>query len=123
MNEELTLFQAILHTGTMTEKNIKLESPELADEDAQNVEKLYHMMDGQRAFVVPSFITVGEYILIGMTDRELDKEVHYLIEQDPETGRYINQREEFEHDFNNDKYCLDVCFCLKGEYVEILQHE
>lgn len=123
MSEELTLFKAVLHTGTMTAERIKTEAPELADADIWAVEKLYSIMDGQTAFVMPSFITAGEYILIGLTDWEQDKEVHYLIEQDPETGCYIDQRQEFDHDYDNGEYCPDGCFCLKGEHVEIIKGE
>lgn len=120
MNKKLTLFKAVLHTGTMTAERIKTEATELADADTRAVEELYSMMDGQTAFVMPSFITAGEYILIGLTDWEQDKEVHYLIEQDQETGRYIDQRQEFDHDYDNGEYCQEGVFCLKGEHVEII---
>lgn len=83
---EFTLFQAILHTGSETAEQIQTKTPELSESEVENWAKVYSLMDGQVALVIPSFLTKNEYILIGLRDRERNREVHYLIEQDPEIG-------------------------------------
>lgn len=118
---EFTLFQAILHTGSETAEQIQTKTPELSESEVENWAKVYSLMDGQVALVIPSFLSKNEYILIGLRDRERDREVHYLIEQDPEIGCYINQREEFDRDYNNGEYAPDGNFCLSENQVEIIE--
>jgi hypothetical protein len=48
------------------------------------------------------------------------KEVSYLMEQDPFTGCFIDQREEFDCVWDSGEYCPDVTWTLKKEQVEII---
>lgn len=120
MNDDLILHKAVLHTRSLMEEIIKAKPSELKDADAINLEKIYSMLDGQSAIVMPSFYEAGEYILLGLWDREQDKEFHYLMEQDTEAGCYIDNRKEFERDYNSGEYSKDFSFCLDSEYVEII---
>lgn len=119
--EGFTLVQGILHTGGLTAERLKAMWPEAPENDAQNWEKVYSMLDGQEALLVPSFLEKGEFIFIGLRDHERDKEVSYLMEQDSEVGCYINQREEFDRDYNSGDYSRDVQFCLKSDQVEVIE--
>lgn len=114
------MIRAILHTGGLTAERLKAMWPEAPESDAQNWEKVYSMLDGQEALLVPSFFEQGEYIFIGLKDHERDKEVHYLMEQDSEVGCYIGQRADFDRDYDKGEYSRDVNFCLKSDQVEVI---
>ncbi len=114
------LVQGILHTSGLTAERLKSMWPEAPESDAQNMEKAYALMDGQEALLVPSWYEKGEFIFIALKDRERDKEVHYLLEQDSEVGCFINQREEFDQIYDSGDYSRDVNFCLKSDQVEII---
>lgn len=116
-----TLIQAVLHTGGLTAERLKDMYPEAPESDAQNWGKVYSMLDGQEALLVPSFHEKGEFIFIGLKDHERDKEVSYLMEQDSEVGCFINQQEEFDRVYDSGDYSRDVQFCLKSDQVELVE--
>ena len=48
------------------------------------------------ALVMESAAKDGKYVFLGLTDREKDRELFYMMEQDSMIGRYIGARELFE---------------------------
>jgi hypothetical protein len=80
--------------------------------------KIYDAMDGEKAIVVPSD---GEYHFAGLMDEANGKELCYLMEQDPFVGCYIDQREEFDMDYDAGDYSSDGIFCLPTSAVEIIK--
>ena len=42
------------------------------------------------------------------------------MEQDPMMGCYIDQREQFDLDYDSGNYCPDGVWCLEKDWVEIV---
>lgn len=118
---KLILFEAVLHTGGKTAEQLKAEYGDATDEETQIYKKVFDAMDGQKALVAPSYISSDEYHYMGLEDEAQHKEVAYLMEQDPMMGCYIDQREEFDRDYDSGNYVPDGIFCLKKEQVEIIR--
>lgn len=115
------LVQAVLHTGEMTEERIKDQTPEALDCDVRNFAKIYSLLDGQMALVLLSPYGEGDaYIFIGLLDAAMNKEVTYLLEQGSYYGCYINQREEFDRDYDSGNHSCDVTFCKDKGQVEVV---
>ena len=69
---------------------------EQQDKDYELWKSISEYMDGEVALVMESAAKDGKYVFLGLTDREKDKELFYMIEQDSMIGRYIGARELFE---------------------------
>lgn len=117
---KIELFEAILHTGGETAEQFRAEEPDVTDDEIQCYIKIFDAMDGQRAIVVPSFFGPNEYNYGGLLDEAQGKEVAYLMEQDPMMGCYIDQREQFNRDYDSGEYCPVATWTLKKEQVEII---
>lgn len=52
-----------------------------------------------------------------MKDKEKDKELRYMIEQDSNTGKFVGNREEFDKIWDNEEYCPSICFYLERKYL------
>ena len=100
----MKFYRAILHTKHITAKKIKAGSSYLTNEEAELLGRMYALMDGQYAIVSPEVTEKDEYALLLILDRAINKEVEWILQQDPEGGSYINQREAFERDWENDEY-------------------
>lgn len=85
--------------------------------------KIEAFMDEETAIVIESSMNNGQYLFLGLKDKEKDKELHYMIEQDSMIGVYIDDRERFNEDWDNDKYEPDGCIYLNPENVELLESE
>lgn len=108
---KLKLYEAILHTGGPTAET---------EAEDQGYLRVLAAMDGQRAIVAPSLYKPGEYDYLGLIDPDMEREVAYLMEQDPTTGGYIDQRAQFDLDYDSGAYCPDEIWQLKKEWVEVL---
>jgi len=118
---ELKLFEAILHTGGKTVEQLRADFGDVTDEEILGYIKVLDAMDGQRAVVNLSFASPGEYDYCGLLNPAQAKEVAYLMEQDPYMGCYIDQREDFDTDWDSKQYCGPAgIWTLKKEYVEIV---
>lgn len=117
---ELKVYRATLHTGCMTaEKLTEKWGGEVSLDEIVLYEKIYKAMDGQEAAVVASF-EGGEVHFLALTDRKADKELSYLMEQDPFIGCYIDDRDGFEKEYDSGEYFRDVSFMLDAAMVERL---
>lgn len=115
----MKFYRAILHTKHITAKKIKAGSSYLTNEEAELLGRMYALMDGQYAIVSPEVTEEDEYALLLILDRAINKEVEWILQQDPEGGSYINQREAFERDWENDEYESNGFLPLKANCVEI----
>lgn len=115
----MKFFRAILHTQHITDEKIKADSPYLTNKEAELLGRMYALMDGQYAIVSPEVTEENEYALLLILDRAINKEVEWILQQDPEGGSYINQREAFERDWENDEYESNGFLPLKANCVEI----
>lgn len=112
------LIRAILHPKQKTAEEFKEEYPDMSDEEIAYAIKINEMLDGQEAIVSPH----GEnYDLIGLVDPVLNKEVSYQLEQDPECGSYINNRDQFNKDYDSKNYSADFFHYFEKNEVEELK--
>lgn len=116
---DLGLWRVVLHTSSMTVEKLKEIFPEVTAEEIALYEQIYKMMDVQEAIVVESYFGANEFIFCGATDNEKNKEILYLMEQDPLFGCYIDQREEFDRAYDRNEYVRDGSFCLQAGLVEL----
>lgn len=93
------------------------------DPDYQLWKKIYEYMDGETAIVMKSTSGDGTYLFLGLKDKEKNKELHYMFEQDSFIGVYIDDREEFDRDWDSGDYEPDGCHYLNPENVELLESE
>ena len=91
------------------------------DPDYPLWEKISAYMDGEIAYVIESSLEDGTYVFLGLKDKEKDKEVHYMMEQDSSMGVYIDDREEFDKDWDSGNYEPDGSYYLNPENVELLE--
>ncbi len=83
-------------------------------------EKITAYMDGEMALVIESSAGDGKYLFLALKDKEKDKELHYMMEQDSRFGIYIDDREQFDEDWDSNNYEPDGCHYLDPGNVEIL---
>lgn len=108
---------AILHIQQKTAEQIKAEFPQATEKDVQNVIKLRALMNGQRAEV---FAINGKYELLCMQDRNIDREVWYLLEQNPECGAYIDDRDGFDRAYDSGEYSADFTYRFSENEIEFV---
>lgn len=117
---DLKLVFAILHTSEMTVEKIKTDSPDIPDADAQNLAKVFAMMDGQKAVLLPSWADDNDYSFIALADKSANRELSYQMEQDSFVGCFIDQREEFDTEYDSGDYSQDFSFCFDKKYAEVI---
>ena len=92
------------------------------DKDYELWKSISEHMDGEAALVMESAAKDGKYVFLGLTDREKDKELFYMIEQDSMIGRYIGGRELFEAEWEKGDYEPEGCICLEKKYQEFQEN-
>lgn len=105
----LKIFKAVLHTGGKTEEWIKEHYGNFVptQEDVEAAKKYYDAWDGHKCLVMLDDSDPEVYMYSGpLTEDDVPqaKEATYLMEQDDMFGQYINQREEFDRDYDNGDY-------------------
>lgn len=91
------------------------------DADYKLWQDITEYMDGETALVIESSAIDGQYLFLGLKDKEKDRELHYMFEQDSHFGTYIDDREQFDKDWDSGDYEPDGCHYLEPENVEILE--
>lgn len=89
-----------------------LDRLDMPDEDRGIWKDIYDIMNGKAAYVKKSEAMEGKYVFLGLADEEKNKDLFYLIEQDSMVGRYIEDWEEFEADWDAGRYEMDGCIYL-----------
>ncbi|WP_338754261.1 hypothetical protein [Bacillus sp. FJAT-52991] len=120
----IKLFKAKLNTGGKTSEQVRNEFDGSApsEEEIQNWIKAYNLVDGIEVVVMESGIYEG-YTLAGW-GHDVDEKVRefvYLVEQDPVFGTYVDEREEFMNDWENEEYEPAGSLVFKNEDVEIIE--
>ena len=111
-----------MHTGGITAESIKAECPDINPVDIEPIIKLNQFLDGKEAIVTNSLFDPNEFWYVGMENQIDAKEAAYLMEQDSETGTFINNRAEFDKVWDSGNYCSDVWHIFKKEQVEIIEN-
>ena len=92
------------------------------DKDYELWKSISEYMDGETALVMESAAKDGKYVFLGLTDREKDRELFYMMEQDSMIGRYIGGRELFEAEWEKGDYEPEGCICLEKKYLEFQEN-
>lgn len=116
----MKLLEVILHTGGKTAEQIHTENSELSDPEIQIILKINALMDGQKALVMPN-LKDTEFWLVGIEDKSVDKEVAYLMEQDPLFGCFVNRRAEFNKEYDSGNYAQDFIHVIEKNQAEIIR--
>jgi len=85
------------------------------DSDYPLWQRIAEYMHGETALVVESGAVDGCYVFLGLKDAAKNKELFYMMEQDNMTGVYIDDREEFDRDWDSGEYEHEGCFYLEPE--------
>lgn len=93
------------------------------EEDLQLHRGIAEFMHGEVAIVSTVPDGSSAYHLICLTDEKKDKELAYRMEQDSTTGRFIDNREEFEKVYDSGEYDREGWLALWSEHVTILPIE
>lgn len=87
------------------------------DCDYELWQKIAEFMNEEMALVIESAACDGEYVFLGLTDAEKNKELLYMMEQDSATGLFIDDREGFDKAWDSGEYEHDGCFYLEPQYL------
>lgn len=93
------------------------ENEDKEDADYPLWKKITAYMDGEQALVMKSSLGDGNYVFLGLKDKEKDKELHYMMEQDGMMGTYLDDREEFDKDWESGEYSPDGTFYIEPKYL------
>lgn len=74
-------------------------------------------IDGEAALVVDHYVDDGTFTFLCLKDADKDKEYAYMREQDSMMGCYIDDRDRFDADWENEEYEPDGLFILSAENV------
>lgn len=80
-------------------------------------QKISEFMNGEMAWVIENSACDGQYLFLGLTDAEKNKELFYMMEQDSMTGVFIDDREGFDKAWDNEQYEPDTCFYIERKYL------
>lgn len=107
--------KAILKTANM------FDAKDNTDRDYPLWKSISNFMDGEIAFVIESAMNDGEYVFLGLKDKNKNKKLFYMFEQDSMIGMYIDDKEGFEKAWDSGKYETDGSFYLNPENIELLE--
>ena len=120
----MNFYKARLKTGRITVMDLKKRAARLKVPAKMILTalKAFQMIDGKEVILTDSFFCDG-YLLASWSDedKETFMEFVYLLEQDPETGRYIDNREDFIEDWENGNYNPNTFMGFNPDEVEILE--
>lgn len=119
MNE---MYKAILKTADKTEKQIKgMFNGDISEQEIKDWIRVYNIIDGIEVVVMKSFVSEKGFIPISWEDDKKMTEYFYQVEQDPMIGTYVDAREEFMEDWNNQEYEPSVTLVFQDEDIEIIE--
>lgn len=110
-------------------KEVKLNTLDMfKNEDTRDCDyelwqKIAESMNGETALVIESGAIDGQYVFLGLTDAEKNKELFYMMEQDSVTGVFIDDREGFDKAWDSEEYEHDGCFYLEPQYLIFKESE
>lgn len=87
------------------------------DCDYELWQNIAEFMNGETALVIESSAVDGQYVFLGLTDVEKNKELFYMFEQDSMMGVFIDDREGFDKAWDNEQYEPDACFYIEAKFL------
>jgi hypothetical protein len=121
----ITFYRAKLKTAGKTPEEIRAayDGPTPDDTEVASWVKVYNDLDGMEVMVMNSLVS-GENYCIAAWDKKDDEkmmEFHYLAEQDPFFGSYIDEREEFIKDWKAEEYEPAGSLVFSKDDVQIIE--
>ncbi len=101
--------KVILHAERM------LDGHDSREDNYELWKTIYEFMNGETALVFERAANDGKYVFCGLVDREKNRELFYLIEQDGLIGRYIEDRKSFDEAWESGEYELDGIILLDSK--------
>lgn len=123
----MKVYKAVLHTGGKTDEQIKVFcGMSVSQEEIDLMRKTYDAFDGLECFVTDSPFNDGGYSYLGRATKEQadkEKEAVYLMEQDALFGSYVDERDNFDRDWDAGNYDFQGVWTFLKEDVEILAED
>ena len=114
--------KALLNTEFVNEEWIRERNKQwnLDEEDIENMLKPIKLLNGQVAILnAKTFgLEKEEYPIYGLENDAVFKEFIWLMEQDPLFGVYIDDREAFDKDWDNNEYSPDGVVTIPKEFIK-----
>ena len=114
--------KALLNTEFVNEEWIRERNKQwdLDEEDIANMLKAIKLLNGQVAILnAKTFgLEKEDYPIYGLENDAVFKEYIWLMEQDPLFGAYIDDREAFDKDWDNDEYSPDGVVTIPKEFIK-----
>lgn len=122
----MKMIKAILHTAGKTDEQILKQGGIISPNEISTFRKILEAWDGVEVYVNRAAHSRKEYTLMGWDEKDHDinnqvKEALFLMEQDPIVGTYVDNREQFERDWNEREYTPSMSITFAEEDVEILE--
>lgn len=114
--------KALLNTEFVTEEWIREKNKEwkLTQGEIANMIKADKLLNGQVAILnaKPFGLEKGDYPIFGLENDAVFKEYIWTLEQDPLFGAYIDDREAFDKDWDNDEYIPNGVATIPKEFIK-----
>ena len=124
---KIEIYKGVLRTSGKTDEQIKEsfnnEFGSITQEEMNDYKKMMDIVDGLEVFVTDSFYGGDSYSLVSWVEKDNDKwkEFVYLAEQDSMFGTYVDEREQFDKDWDTEEYEPNGSLVFNKDDVEILE--
>ncbi|MFD2628808.1 hypothetical protein [Oceanobacillus kapialis] len=113
-----------LTTANKTDDQIKARyDAEISQKEIENFKTAFDLVDGLEIGVIPSQFDEGSYVVVGWhkDNDHIMRDFVYHMEQDPYFGSYVDDREAFLEDWNNNEYEPAGSLSFEKEDIEVLE--
>lgn len=114
----LKLLKGVFHTKGLEKESSDYERS--TPEEREIWKRIFEALDGESGYVVPNYSGEG-YVFAGFDNDEKEKEFCWQVEQNPFSGQYINQRTEFDLDWDDEVYSMDGCLVIPEKNFEVVE--
>lgn len=122
----IKILKVKLTTANKTDDQIKEKyDTEVSQNEIENFKAAFNLVDGLEIGVMPSQFEEGSYVVTGWheNDDHIMREFVYYMEQDPYFGSYVDDREAFLEDWNNNEYEPAGSLSFEEEDIKVLEDE
>lgn len=99
------------------------KNEDVRDCDYELWQKITEFMNQEEALVIESVACDGQYVFLGLTDPDKNKELYYMMEQDSTTGIFIDDRAGFDEAWDSGEYEHNGCFYLEPQHLISIEEE
>ena len=117
IREVAMIREVILKTAGMYDNYDKKET------DYELWKSIAEYMDGESALVVDHYAKKGTFTYLCLKDETKNKELAYMMEQDGMMGCYIDDRAQFDEDWDNEEYEPGASIVIPAENVILTEQQ